>query len=128
MKTERTELLREEIIDAENKLYSAQIASNVEMLDKLLHDKLMALTPVGEMVTKEMDLGAHRDQTMIIENATSDVEHIQILGDTAFTIVAMSAKGLMLGTPVEGQFKYLRVWKVLDGNLQVICASIIKLP
>lgn len=128
MNIESKQILSEEIVDAEKRLYAAQLISDAEVLDQLLYDKLIALTPAGDLVTKKMDLDSHRDKTMIIEHATSQVEQIEIVGDTAFTIIAMSAKGLMLGNPVEGQFRYLRVWKKLDGSLKVICASIIKLP
>lgn len=66
-------ITREYIIEAENKLFSAQLVSNVEILDQLLHDDLLAVAPTGEIITKEMDLNSHKAKTMIIENASIEM-------------------------------------------------------
>src|SRR5690606_38193153 len=100
-----------DVIEAENNLFSAQLVSNVEILDQLLHDDLIAVAPTGQIITKEMDLNAHRAKTMIIEDASTEIDDIKITGDTALSIVTMAAKGKMMGTPLEGTFRYFRVWK-----------------
>ncbi|WP_027003987.1 nuclear transport factor 2 family protein [Hugenholtzia roseola] len=122
------EIKSQEVVEAENKLFSAQLISDVETLDQLLHDDLLAVTPVGQVVTKKMDLDAHKAKTMTIEEASTQIEDIKIIGDTAISIVMMKAKGKMLGTPTEGTFRYLRVWKRFDNTLKVIAATIIQIP
>lgn len=125
----KTKITKEDVIEAENKLFSAQLASNVEILDQLLHDDLVAVTPTGEIVTKEMDLDAHRAKTMIIENVSTEINDIKITGNNiALTVVTMTAKGKMTGMPIEGRFRYFRVWKRFDGTLKIIGASFIQLP
>ncbi|HMV43614.1 MAG TPA: nuclear transport factor 2 family protein [Leptospiraceae bacterium] len=121
-------ITKEDIIKIENELFSAQLSSNVEVLDKLLFDSLIAVTPNGQIVTKEMDLSSHRDKTMMIEDASTHIDEIQIIEDIAITVVTMKAKGKMMGSPMEGHFKYLRTWKLLDGQLKIIAASIMILP
>ena len=64
---DKTKINREDIVEAENKLFSAQLVSNVDLLDQLLHDDLIAVAPTGQIVTKEMDLNSHKAKTMIIE-------------------------------------------------------------
>lgn len=123
-----TKINREDIIEVENKLFSAQLVSNVEILDQLLHDDLIAVTPTGQIVTKEMDLDSHRTKTMIIEDASTAIDEIKITADTALSIVTMTAKGKVMGTPLEGKFRYFRVWKLFDGKLKVIGASFMQLP
>ncbi len=123
-----TEITRENIVDAENKLFSAQLISDVNILDQLLHDDLIAVAPTGQIVTKEMDLDSHRAKTMIIEEASTEIDDIKIMGDTALSIVTMTAKGKMMGTPLEGKFRYFRVWKRFDDTLKVIGASFMQLP
>ena len=118
----------EYIIEAENKLFSAQFVSNVEILDQLLHDDLLAVAPTGEIITKEMDLNSHKAKTMIIENASIEINDIKIMDDTALSIVTMTAKGSIMGTPLEGRFRYFRVWKCFDGSLKIIGASFMQLP
>lgn len=121
-------ITRENVVEAENKLFSAQLVSNVDALDQLLHDDLIAVSPTGEIVTKEMDLDSHRAKTMIIEDASTEINDVKITGDTALSIVTMTAKGKVMGTPLEGKFRYFRVWKRFDGTLKVIGASFMQLP
>ena len=125
---DKTEITRENVIEAENKLFSAQLVSNVDTLDQLLHDDLIAVAPKGQIVTKEMDLNSHKAKTMIIEDATTEINDIKITDDTALSIVTMTAKGNVMGTPLEGKFRYFRVWKRFDGKLKVIGASFMQLP
>ncbi|ODS84968.1 MAG: hypothetical protein ABS46_02365 [Cytophagaceae bacterium SCN 52-12] len=121
-------ITREDVVEAENKLFSAQLVSNADILDQLLHDDLIAVSPTGEIVTKEMDLASHRAKTMIIEDASTIIDDIKITGDTALSIATMTAKGKVMGTPLEGKFRYFRVWKRFDGTLKVIGASFMQLP
>ena len=125
---DKPEIQREEVIEAENKLFSAQLISNIEILNQLLHTDLIAITPTGQVVTKEMDLSSHKAKTMIIEDASIEIDDIKIIGDTAISTIIMKAKGKMLGTPVEGTFRYLRVWKCFDNVLKVIAATIVQIP
>lgn len=133
MKTEKhsnmnkIKISREKVIEAENKLFSAQLLSDVEILDQLLYDDLIAVAPTGQIITKEMDLNSHKAKTMIIEDAYTEIDDIKISGDTALSIVTMTAKGKMKGIPLEGTFRYFRVWKCFDNNLKVIGASFMQL-
>ncbi|WP_286735437.1 MULTISPECIES: nuclear transport factor 2 family protein [Sphingobacterium] len=121
-------ITKKEIAEAENQLFLAQLASNVDGLDLLLYDDLVAVAPDGQMLTKEMDLNAHRSKAMIIENASTEIDEIRIIGDTALSVTTMTAKGKVMGAPLEGKFKYFRVWKRIDNTLKVIGASFMQLP
>ena len=125
---DKTKITREDIVEVENKLFSAQLVSDVDILDQLLHDELIAVAPTGQVITKEMDLNSHRAKTMIIEEASTEIDDIKITGDTALSIVTMTAKGKVMGTPLEGKFRYFRVWKRFDDQLKVIGASFMQLP
>lgn len=125
---DKIKITKDEVIEAENKLFSAQLVSDTDILDQLLHDDLIAIAPTGQIVTKEMDLSAHKAKTMIIEKASTVIDEIRITGDTALSIVTMTAKGKMMGTPLEGQFRYFRVWKRFDDTLKVVGASFMQLP
>ncbi|GAA4442378.1 hypothetical protein GCM10023091_29100 [Ravibacter arvi] len=124
---EHSEITREHVVEAENRLFSAQLTSDVALLDQLLHDELVAVTPTGEIVTKEMDLAAHRAKTMVIEDASTEINDLRIMGDTALSVVTMTAKGKVMGAPLEGKFRYFRIWKRFDGILKVVGASFMQL-
>ncbi|MDR3008115.1 MAG: nuclear transport factor 2 family protein [Sphingobacterium sp.] len=121
-------ITKDEITEAENQLFLAQLASNVDALDVLLYDHLVAVAPDGQMLTKEMDLNAHRSKAMIIENASTEIDEIKIIGDTAISVITMTAKGKVMGTPLEGKFRYFRVWKRIENTLKVVGASFMQLP
>ncbi len=121
-------ITKEEIAEAENQLFLAQLASNVDALDLLLYDHLVAVAPDGQMLTKEMDLNAHRSKAMIIENASTEIDEIRIIGDTALSVITMTAKGEVMGAPLEGKFRYFRVWKRINDTLKVVGASFMQLP
>ncbi len=125
---DKTTITKEEIVEVENKLFSAQRVSDVDVLDQLLHDDLVAVAPTGQIVTKEMDLNAHRAKTMTIEDASTVIDEVRITGDTAIAIVTMKAKGKMMGTPLAGQFRYFRVWQRFDDTLKIVGASFMQLP
>lgn len=127
-KRDKAKITQEDVVEAENKLFSAQLVSNVDILDQLLHDDLIAVAPTGQIITKEMDLDSHRAKTLIIEEASIEINDIKITGNTALSVVTMSAKGKMMGTPLEGTFRYFRVWKRLDDTLKIIGASFMQLP
>ena len=75
-----------------------------------------------------MDLNAHRSKAMIIENASTEIDEIKIIGDTAISVITMTAKGKVMGTPLEGKFRYFRVWKRIENTLKVVGASFMQLP
>lgn len=125
---EKREITTQDVVEAENKLFSAQLVSNVGILDQLLHNDLIAVAPTGEVLTKEMDLDSHKAKTMIIEDASTIIDEIKIIGDTALCITTMTARGKMMGTPLEGKFRYFRVWKHFRDGLKVIGASFMQLP
>ena len=125
---DKATITREDIVGVENQLFSAQLESNLNLLDQLLHDDLIAVAPTGQIVTKEMDLNAHRTKTMIIEEASTVINEVKITGDnTAISIVTMKAKGKMMGTPLEGQFRYFRVWQRFGDTLKIVGASFMQL-
>lgn len=123
----KAEINRQDVVEAENKLFSAQLVSDVEILDQLLHDDLIAVSPTGQVLTKQMDLDSHKAKTMRIEEASTIIDEVKINGETALSIVTMTAKGKMMGTPLEGKFRYFRVWKRFEAELKVIGASFMQL-
>jgi len=120
-------ITKEDISEVENQLFQAQLTSNVNALDQLLFDNLIAVAPTGQILTKEMDLEAHRSKAMIIEEASTEIDDIKIIGDTALSVVTMMAKGKVMGAPLEGKFRYFRVWKYVDDRLKVVGASFMQL-
>ncbi len=102
-------------------------SSNIPFLDATIHDDLLCLAPDGKTITKAMDLASHKAGEMVVDQLTATMEDIRIIGDTAVATIYYDTKGKMLGHPIEGRFKYIRVWKKFDDGLKVIAASCMKI-
>lgn len=111
---------KEDILAIENKLIDGIKNSDVAFLDSVLHDELVFIAPNGQVITKQMDLASHKAKEMIVEHLVPTFEAVNILGNTATVIVVYDTKGTMLGNPIEGKFRYLRVWQLFDDGLKVI--------
>lgn len=118
---------KQDIIGIETKLVEAIKTSDVELLDSILHDSLLFMAPNGQVITKQMDLDSHRAGEMSVEQLLPTVEEVKIIEDTAVAIVVYDTKGTMLGSPIQGQFRYVRVWRQFNDGLKVIGGSCFKL-
>lgn len=111
------------ILDIENQLREAMQKSDVGILDHLLHDDLLFVLSDGEVITKEMDLETHRSGNLVLEEITSSIDSIKQIGENVVVTLSSKIKGKMLEQYFEGNFRYLRVWKIFDGQLKVIAGS-----
>ena len=121
------EIRRNEIVNLEEKLIEGIRTSNIQFLDKVLHDDLLFLAPDGQVVTKSADLASHKRGEMVVDTVSSTIEEIKIVGDTAIVVVVYDTKGRMLGSPIQGRFRYIRIWKRFDDGLRVVGGGCIKL-
>jgi hypothetical protein len=74
-----------------------------------------------------MDLSSHRAGEMVVDEIIPTVEEIKIVDDTAIVVIVYNTKGKMLGNPIEGRFRYIRIWKQFSDGLKVIGGSCFKL-
>ena len=114
------QITKERITELENKLAEAIKSCDLAFLNKVLHDDLLFLAPSGQMITKVMDLASHRAGEIIVEQLVDRIEEINIIDDTAVVGVVYDTKGSMLGNPIEGQFRYIRIWKQFPDGIKVI--------
>lgn len=112
-----------DVINAEIELLAAIKNADVFNLEKLLHDDLLFNLPDGQTITKEHDLNSYRSGKMKVELLEASDQLINIVGDIAVVSVSVLLKGTYDNQPVNGIFRYLRVWKKSDANLKVIAGS-----
>ena len=101
----------EQIADCENKLLEAMRANDIAVLDELLHEDLIFNGPGGHVITKTMDIDAHRAGMIVIREMHPGNSITKIFGDTAVVSVEMAVKGEFFGNPGDGRFHYIRTWK-----------------
>lgn len=117
------QITKTEITKLENILLDAIKKSDVSVLEKILHDDLLFMVPGGNVITKALDLASHRAGEMVVEEIIPSIEQINIIGDTAVVTVVYDSKGSMLGTPIQGKFRYIRFWKQFPDGIKVIGGS-----
>lgn len=111
------------ILEIESDLIAALKTNDVGFFDRALHADLIFLAPNGQIVTKQMDLDSHVRGDMVVEYLIPSVEDVKISGDIATVVVVYDTKGSMLGSPIQGKFRYIRVWKEFGDGLKVIAGG-----
>lgn len=115
------------IVNAEIELLTAIKNADVLALEKFLHDDLLFNLPDGNTITKEFDLASYRSGKMKIDALEASDQTIKIIDNTAVVAVTVSLKGSFDNSPIEGAYRYIRVWKQFDENLKVIAGSCVSL-
>ena len=119
----------EGLLAAERALQAAQLASDGDALDRLLHDDLLAVGPDGELADKASDLAAHRARVFRIDELEQEDLRVLEHGDTAVTFVVVRLRGAIAGEPVGGRVRYTRTWVRDDASgWRVLAAHIAPLP
>jgi len=111
------------ILAIESDLIEAIKKDDISFLEAALHDDLIFLAPNGQLITKQMDLDSHRRGDMTVDHLIPSIEEVRISGDVATVVVVYETKGTMLGNPIQGRFRYLRVWKEFADGLKVVAGG-----
>ena len=120
--------LEAEIIGRENALLTAVTTNDVALLEDLLHDDLLFNGPDGRTGTKALDLANYRSGGIQLGRAEARDRLISVIGDDVVVAVTVTLEGSYLGVRVDGSYRYLRVWKRLDGAWRVIAGSVVVIP
>jgi len=116
-------LNKQKILDIENQLLEAMKKSDVEILDQLLHDDLRFVLPSGDVITKQVDLETHQSGNLVLEEIISSIDSITQIDENIVVTLSSKIKGKMSEQHFEGNFRYLRVWKIVGDQLKVIAGS-----
>lgn len=96
---------------AERRLQAAMLAGDVDELDRLIDDRLLAtLTPSVERVTKEQDLDNHRSRRLVLTKLVEDDLALVVDGRTGVTWVLTTLEGTDAGNPFAARVLYTRTW------------------
>ncbi|KAM3103628.1 nuclear transport factor 2 family protein [Phormidesmis sp. 146-12] len=114
-----------QVIEAEERLRLAMLASDVSVLDELLAPELVATSHLGEIISKQDDLAAHKSGLIKIYELTPSERQIRLYGEVAIVFVRMQIVGTYNSNPANGDFRFTRVWAVSsNGTWQIVAAHI----
>lgn len=116
--------MSKKIMDLEEKLRLAMIASDVEVLNELIDDSLIFVTPDGNIATKDMDLQAHKNKIQKITKLEQSEQKIEMHDNFAVVTVKAGIKGTFAQQPIDGNYRYLRIWGNKNGNWKIVAGSV----
>lgn len=116
-------ITEQKVLETEKQLLEAMKKSDVKILNELLHDDLLFVLPTGEVITKQMDLETHKSGNLVLEEITSSIDSIKLIDQNVVVTLSSRIVGKMLEQNFEGNFRYIRVWKIFDNQLKVIAGS-----
>lgn len=116
-----------EVMANEKSLLAAMKSSDLEALDRLLHDQLLFNGPDGKTATKAIDLENYRSGKISLQTVESSDQILSMIGDDVIVAVTVEIIGNYLGQAINGKFRYLRVWQRFETNWQVIAGSVVML-
>lgn len=119
--------MKQEIIECEEKFLKAFKASNIEILNGLIHDELTYNNAVGDVISKEEDLNDFKASNPVIETLDCVEREIQLFDDVAIVSTVVYLNGSFMGHQVEGKSRFLRTWKKFEGGWKVIGTACVNL-
>ena len=112
-----------QIIECEQRLQAAMLNSDVSALDELLAEDLLFTNHLGQVYSKQDDLGAHRSGLLEIESLSPSERHIRTLPGVAIVTLRMQIVGSYDGVASAGDFRFTRVWRLSStGRWQIAVA------
>ena len=113
------------LLVAERALHAAQLAGDVAALDRLLHDRLVAIGPDGARHTKDDDLAGYRSGSAVITALVPEELELLVAGSTGVTFFVASVAGTFGGEPMTARLRYTRTWTYrVDTGWRILAAHI----
>jgi ketosteroid isomerase-like protein len=118
-----------EIIQLEAEMRAAQLAADVEALDRLIAEELLFTGPDGQLGTKAQDLAAHRSGVVRIrEHVPTELRVRRVGGDVAIAALRTDMTVEVGGVTVRGTYRYTRVWARENGAWRVAGGHVAPVP
>jgi ketosteroid isomerase-like protein len=98
------------IVELENQLCAAMLASDAEALENLLSPDLVFTNHLGQMMGKKEDLSAHRSGLLRIDRLQRSEQRILIRENFSIVTVRTQISGVYAGQPANSDLRFTRIW------------------
>jgi hypothetical protein len=109
-----------EIIDMERQAKEASLRRDADFSQKTLADDYVAITPLGQVTTKQDTVSARKSGQLRYETINVTDMVIRVYGDTAVVTARAEVKGHQLGEDFSGPYRYTRIWVRRTGHWQAV--------
>jgi uncharacterized membrane protein len=122
-------ITQSQIIELEERLRQAMLDSDVIELDALIAPELLFTNHLGQVISKQADLDAHRSGRFKFTEIIPSDRQIQLNREFAVVSVLMHIVGSYESTPVEQDIRFTRVWAIsTNGSIQIIAGHTSAIP
>ena len=109
-----------EILDMERQAREASLHRDADFSQKTLADDYVAITPLGQVTTKQDTVSARKSGQLRYETINVSDMVVRVYGDTAVVTARADVKGHQLGEDFSGPYRYTRVWVRRTGHWQAV--------
>jgi len=109
-----------EILDLERQAREASLHRDADFSQRTLSDDYVAITPLGQVTTKQDTLSARRSGQLRYDSIDVTDMVVRVYGDTAVVTARADVKGHQLGEDFSGPYRYTRVWIRRAGHWQTV--------
>lgn len=105
-----------EIIDMEHQAREASLRRDVEFSQKNLAEDYVAITPLGQVTTKQDTVSARKSGQLKYDTINVSDMVVRVYGEMAVVTARADVKGHQLGEDFSGPYRYTRVWVRRTGH------------
>jgi ketosteroid isomerase-like protein len=109
-----------EILDLERQAKEASLHRDADFSQRTLADDYVAITPLGQVTTKQDTLAARKSGQLRYESIEVSDMVVRVYGDTAVVTARADVRGHQLGEDFSGPYRYTRVWVKRSGRWQTV--------
>jgi ketosteroid isomerase-like protein len=109
-----------QIVDMERQAKEASLRRDADFSLRTLADDYVAITPLGQVTTKQETVSARRSGQLRYESMDVSDMVVRLYGDTAVVTARADVKGHQLGEDFSGPYRYTRVWVRRNGHWQTV--------
>jgi len=112
------------IENCEERLRLAMLKSDVDELTDLLSEQLVFTTFLGELMSKQQDLDAHKSGHVLMHSIEISQVLIKMLGEVALVNCLAEIDATFDNDRTKKQFRFTRLWATSEtGTTQVIAGQ-----
>ncbi len=109
-----------QIVDMERQAKEASLRRDAEFSLRTLAEDYVAITPLGQVTTKQETFSARRSGQLRYESMNVTDMVVRLYGDTAVVTARADVKGHQLGEDFSGPYRYTRIWVRRNGRWQTV--------
>ena len=109
-----------QIVDLERQSKEASLRRDSEFSLRTLAEDYVAITPLGQVTTKQETISARRSGQLRYEAMNITDMVVRVYGDMAVVTARAEVKGHQLGEDFSGPYRYTRVWVRRNGQWQTV--------